>query len=459
MKSHRTSKWERHRTHWLLLAILVMGCRMRMYGQTPGDSDGDSPKIQSATALGDIFFKSRNSLIFALGADATAQDNVLFTDADQKTFDTTAALFGRIAYQRQYQKTSFGLDYSLGSRIYNRNDQYNQLTHQGGFDLQHRMTERLTFSLNDRIRVAPEFRGLYARDLVLEPAPLNTLPNSSLVLPLNKSIISTTYATISYKWSPRSQLSLGGDYSLGRYDLASLQAQTRYGVNVSYSYRLAERTTLNLSYVYSNFNQSGVQLNPTDPSITPSSKAHRHYPTVGISHQLTPSVSGFVSVGPNVIIGDSIDLITGTRLRPGVYASINAGLTLSKSIALDPRTFFSFGVDQNISDGSGLGLVAQTQTAYVSLGRLLTRKVNVAARAGYARNKFISNFDETGQEVVTNGILAGANLRISLTERLSFHADYHYVRQLSTGFHETIPASLSWNGIVVGLSYSIPIFF
>ena len=103
--------------------------------------------------------------------------------------------------------------------------------------------------------------------------PCNTLPNSSLVLPLNKSIINTTYATISYKWSPRSQLSLGGDYSLGRYDLASLQAQTRYGVNVSYSYRLAERTTLNLSYAYSNFDQSRVQLNPTDPSITPSSKA------------------------------------------------------------------------------------------------------------------------------------------------------------------------------------------
>ena len=152
-------------------------------------------------------------------------------------------------------------------------------------------------------------------------------------------------------------------------------------------------------------------------------------------------------------------MITGTRLRPGVYASINAGLTLSKSIALDPRTFFSFGVDQNVSDGSGLGLVAQTQTAYVSLGRLLTRKVNVATSAGYARNKFLRNFDETGQEVVTNGIFAGANLRISLTERLSFNADYNYIRQLSTGFHETIPGRLSWNGILVGLSYNIPVFF
>ena len=88
-------------------------------------------KIHSATALGDIFFKSRNSLIFALGADAMAQDNVLFTDADQKTFDTTAALFGRIAYQRQYQKTSFGLDYSLGSRIYNRNDRVQPIDSSG----------------------------------------------------------------------------------------------------------------------------------------------------------------------------------------------------------------------------------------------------------------------------------------------------------------------------------------
>ena len=113
MRNH-TSKWDRHRRDWFFVAILMMSYEPRMYGQTPGDSDGDGPKIHSATALGDIFFKSRNSLIFALGAHATAQDNVLFTDADQKTFDTTAALFGRIAYQRQYQKTSFGLDYSLG---------------------------------------------------------------------------------------------------------------------------------------------------------------------------------------------------------------------------------------------------------------------------------------------------------------------------------------------------------
>jgi hypothetical protein len=438
----------------------MIGYGPRIYGQTPGDSRSDDRKVHSATALGDIFFKSQNSLIFSFSADEMVQDNVFFTDTDSRTFDTSTNLSGRIAFQRQYQKTSINLDYGLGSRIYNRNPEYNQLTHEGGFDLQHRMTDRLTFSLHDRIQVTPESRNPFGRDLVLDPAPATILPNSSLILPLNKSVINTTYVDLSYTLSPRSHLSLNGNYSVGRYQLSGLQDQNRYGASVSYSYRLAERTTLNLSYDFSYFELSGSQVNPTsDLPITSSGKVRHHYAYVGISHQLTPSISGFVNVGPSVLVGDSIDLGTGFRLRPGVYASVNAGVVLSKSVALDPRTFFSFGVNQDISDGSGLGVVTQTQFGYVSLGRLLTRKVNTAITAGYARNKFLNSFDSTGREIVTNGVSAGANLRIRVTERLDFHADYRYLRQLSTGFYETIPGSLAWNGFLVGLSYNIPVFF
>src|SRR5262249_11331083 len=225
-----------------------------------------------------------------------------------------------------------------------------------------------------------------------------------------------------------------------------------------YSYKLGERTALNLSYIFNYFTFSdSTPRGVLGSSITPANLARNHLAYVGIRQQLTPSVSVFANVGPSITIGDSFDTGQGLRIHPGVRPSIDAGILLGQSI--DPRTFFSLSISQSTSDGMGLGTAAELQTAGVSLGRRLSKSISTAITANYNHNRFLTDFESSGQPITTNGVTIGSNLRIGLTDRLFLNASYRYYHQVSSGFVAAIPGNLSGNIALVGLSYSIPVFF
>lgn len=437
-----------------------------VHGQTRGEVPQEKKseeanteaKVSSATALGDIFFKSRNSLIFGFNAVETNQDNVLFGDGNH--FDTSTMLASRVAYQRQYQKTTLALDYTLGGRIYNRYSEYNQLTHDGGFDVHYRFTPRLSLSLGDRFSVTPQAGRLFQRDYVIDPLGSNILPNTSLLLRLNKSTLNTAYTNLVYQLSRKAEVSFGANASIYRFDQVNLRDENRYGTGISYSYKLAAPTTLNVGYNFNYFDVSGSEAGPNTASpITPSHIVRHHYPYVGITQQLTPAVAVFVGAGPSITIGDSVNLSTGYRLRPGVHPSVNAGIVLSRALALDPRTFVSFSIDQHLSDGLGLGAVSQVQSAGASIGRRFTKRTMGAVSASYSRNQFLNDFDQSGRATTTNGIIIAPSFRINVTEQFNFHASYYRYRQLSTGFLDAIPQRLLGDVFLVGISYNIPVFF
>jgi hypothetical protein len=450
----------------LICCTIPMFSAIQIHGQTDSkvpeekksEESSAEAKTSSATALGDIFFKSRNSLIFGFNAAETNQENALFGDGNH--FDTTTVLASRVAYQRQYQRTTLAVDYTLGGLIYNRYSEYNQLTHDGGFDVHYRFTPRLTLSLGDRVSITPQAGRLFQRDYVVDLLGSGILPNTSLLLRLNKSSLNTAYATLVYQLSRKSEISFGANNSISRFDQANLREQNRYGASISYSYQLAARTALNMGYNFNYFDVSGSDISPNpDSLVTPSHLVRSHFPYVGITQQLTPAVAVVVSAGPSIIIGDSVNLGTGYRLRPGVHPSINAGIVLSKALTLDPRTFVSFNVGQNLSDGLGLGAVSQVQTAGASIGRRLTKRATGAVIVSYSRNQFLTDFDQSGREITTNGITIAPSVRINVTDQFNFHASYFRYRQLSTGFLDAIPAHLLGNVFAVGISYNIPVFF
>jgi len=422
---------------------------------SPADSDTKPP---SATALGDIFFKSRNSLLVSFGADEIVQDNALYDSEGSERFDTSTHMYSRVAYQRQYPRTSFELDYTLGGRIYNRSSTYNQIVHDGGISVSRKLSPRWALTLADRASVTPDAGRILQGDLVISPLPPDVLPNNTVILRLNKTILNTAYIDFNVQRSRRSSFSFGANSTISRFEQGNLREQNRYGSHLSYNYQMSERTIFNVGY---NFNYFDITTNdvPVSGPITPSHLVRNHYPYIGVSHQFNRLVSGFVDVGPNYTVGDSINLGTSLHFKPGVRASVNAGIVLAQSLSLDPRTFFSMNLNQSVSDGFGLGAVVQRQIASASLGRRVTRNTTIAATGGYSRNKFLTDFDESGEEIITNSVYVGANLRINLTERFNFHANYNRVRQLSTGFFELIPARLSGNTAAVGIAYTIPMFF
>jgi len=204
--------------------LCVLGISLEALGQTekssgkPGDKPSitDDRRLPSATALGDIFFRSANSFVFSLGVQQSATDNLYFSPAGsvagsdaQNGYIPFTSLSGRVAYQRQLQRTTFGLEYGASGLLFRTRDSGDFLSQDGGFQLSYRVTPRATLSFGDRLSVAPAPGRFFRRDSVLPSVPSQILPNNTLFVGLNRTIANTGLAGFSYQLSRRSQLSLG----------------------------------------------------------------------------------------------------------------------------------------------------------------------------------------------------------------------------------------------------------
>jgi hypothetical protein len=418
--------------------------------------------LPSATALGDIFFQSANSLIFSLGVQESVTDNLYFsyltgTADEQSGYIPFTTVSGRVAYQRQLQRTTFGLDYGVSGQLFRERDSSDFLSQDGGIDLSYQLTPRATFSIGDRLSISPAPGRFYRRDSVLPPVQSQILPNDTLYVGLNRTIANTGLGRFSYQLSRRGQLTFGGNGTITRFQQKDLSEMNQFGGQVGYSYQVAERTTVSLGYNFGYYDFAPPRTQTATDAYSGISRSHLAY--VGISQQLTRGMGVFIQAGPSYVVGNTIGFFGGTGRDPGLRASVNGGLTFGEAISLDPRTFFSIHAGQNISDGYGLGGLTQTQSAGVSLGRRMTKKLTGSVQSEYSRNQFLLSLDENGNPYTTNGISAGVNLSFNATERFNIFANYLYFKQLSNGFSTLIPARADGNTFTVGLNYSFPIYY
>jgi len=433
-------------------------------GDTKPSKEGDR-KLPSATALGDIFFQSTNSLIFSLGVQESVTDNLHFSPAgpirgtggEQRGHIPFTTLSGRMAYQRQLQRTTFGLDYGASGLLFRTRDSGDFVTQDGGIHLSYRLTPRATFSVGDRVSVSPAPGRLFRRDSVLPTVPSQILPNSSLFVGLNRTITNTGLTSFSYELSRRAQLTLGANGTITRFQQKDLSEMNQSGGQLGYSYHVAERTTISVGYNFAYYDFSPPRTQTTTAVYSGIARSHLGY--IGITQQLTPAIGLFIQAGPNYIVGNSLNFFGGPGRRPGLRASVNGGLTFGEAISLDPRTFFAIHAGQDISDGYGLGGITQTQSAGVSLGRRMTKKLTGSVQSDFSRNQFLLSLDEGGKPVTTNGISSGVNLSLNATERFNLFANYIYFKQLSSGFFTLIPRRTDGNTFTVGLNYNFPVFF
>ena len=127
-------------------------------GQLPSTSTtADELRIPSANALGSIFFESRNSLIFSLGAAESFTNNLYYSGLSYVQYGNGSgytgnyfpitSLTGRVAYQRETQKTTLQIDYGVGYGIITQGNTNNFLSQDGGIYITHRVTPRFNFNI------------------------------------------------------------------------------------------------------------------------------------------------------------------------------------------------------------------------------------------------------------------------------------------------------------------------
>lgn len=442
-----------------------------MQGQQPSTSTtADEPRIPSANALGSIFFESRNSLIFSLGAAETLTNNLYYSGLSYLQYGNGSgytgnyfpitSLTGRVAYQRESQKTTLQIDYGLGYGIITQGGTDNFLSQDGGIYVSHRVTPRFNFNIGSGAYVSPFTNRSYAPVGILPPNIPNIIPNNSLIMGYGRAIGSTTRGGFSYELSRRSSFNTNIYYTLTRYQQVGSYSMNQPGVNAEYDYRLKERTSMQLGYLFSYYSFDNRQRLSSGTFTQGSSIYRNHFPYIGLTHQITSGISGSIQVGPNFSIGNPIYYVGGgTGVRPGPYLGVNGTLTFSEAISHDPRTFYTINVGQLVSDGSGLGYVTVTRNAGGSVGHLFTRKLLGSISGSYTHSQFPMNLDPNGQPLTTSGASAGALLRLNTSQRFQIFANYLYFHQLSYGFSGYIPGSGSGNTFTIGINYLHPIFF
>ena len=430
----------------------------------------DDDKTPSAGALGSIFFKSRNSLVFSMNATESVTDNLYLSqvsvlqfarpDSPSGKYIPFTNLSGRITYQRQYARTVFGLDYALGGLIFTQKQTDGLLVHDGGIYVNYRATPRLSFNVASRAYVSPAPGRFFRSDSVLPDPGLGAIPNSTLFLGYGRSISGFSNAGFSYEINRRSTFSTSANYALTRFRQKGAYPMDQFGSAGQYAYRLSERNTVNLGYAF-NYYDFGSRQGVTSGLFDAGHNIFRnHFAYIGFGSQLTPSVHFSINAGPNYIIGHPVFFFGGgLGQRPGLRLGVNGTVTFSQSMALDPRTFFSINTGQNISDGAGVGYLTQTQNASASLGRLLTRRLLASVGGGYSRNKLLMNLDTSGRPLTTNGISAQSLLRLNVSQRFQVFGSYIYFRQLSGDFNALVPSNAHGSTFTLGIGYALPIFY
>lgn len=440
-------------------------------GQQPSTSTMvNEIRIPSANALGSIFFESRNSLIFSVGAAETFTDNLYYSGLSYLQYSNGStytgnyfpitSLTGRVAYQREWQKTTLQIDYGLAYGIITKAGPDNFLSQDGGIYVSHRVTPRFNFNIGSSAFVSPFTNRSYTPVEILPANIPNIVPNNSLIMGYGRAIGSTTNGGFSYDLSRRSSFNTNFYYTLTRYQQVGSYSMNQPGVRAEYSYRLKERTSMQLGYLFSYYSFDNRETLSGGTTSQGSSIYRNHFPYVGLTHQITSGISGSIQVGPNFTIGNPIYYVGGgTGTRPGPYLGVNGTLTFSEAVSHDPRTFYTIGLGQLVSDGSGLGYVTVTRYFGGSVGHLFTRKLLGSINGGYTRSDFPMNLDSNGQALDTSGVSAGAFLRLNMNQKFQVYANYLYFRQLSSGFSGYIPGNGSGNAFTIGINYLHPIFF
>ena len=202
-------------------------------------------------------------------------------------------------------------------------------------------------------------------------------PGQTILTPRGQSLSSSTAVELDTKLTPRTSITLVGDYSLLHYFDEPLANYGDAGFQAGYNYQATRNDTIAVSYSFSAFRYSNV-----DQSI--------NINTVQASYgrRVTGRLAFQIAAGPQFV--SSTSAITASTTAPVSTASSVSALywTLNTSLQYQlRRASLAATYNHGVSGGSGLLAGAETDVVSASVGSQVSRKLNVGWNVGYSRNK------------------------------------------------------------------------
>jgi len=337
-------------------------------------------------------------------------------------YRTLYGLYPSISFNSSGLRSNVQLSYAFGLNRSPSGQGLRSESHSfsGGFNTSVSQNLRLRFS-NSFTRSSDFTTFNVFRGIILTPEGL--LFDFDTIALLQNSYRNNASLTFDYTLSSDSSLSFRAGHSIQRFDSefsGRLSNQTSLRGNVAYSQTLSDRTGWNLSYSASQRDFDEFQRTLT------------HNTGLGLSRQLSPTVSLSLSGGPSYL--QSVD----TQADSLGY---NASVRISKAFE---KNLISLSYNHLNGTSTGVGSVSNTDTIAFNFSQTLGRKVNIQTNLSvYETTAVLDN------PVETRGGLASVLLSFLMNDNwaLSLGATYRIQDEtnLSDGEQKRVYVSLSFN--------------
>ncbi len=339
-------------------------------------------------------------------------------------YRTLYGLYPSISFNSSGLRSNVQLSYAFGLNRSPSGQGLRSESHSfsGGFNTS--LTQNFDLSFSNSFTRSSDFTTFNVfRGIILTPEGL--LFDFDTIALLENTYANDARLALNYALGSHSSLSFGAGHSFLHFEQSPdvsgrLSNQTGFHGNVAYSQTLSDRTGWNLSYSASQRDFDEFQRTLT------------HNTGLGLSRQLSPTVSLSLSGGPSYL--QSVD----TQADSLGY---NASVRISKAFE---KNLISLYYNHLNGTSTGVGSVSNTDTIAFNFSQTLGRKVNIQTNLSvYETTAVLDN------PVETRGGLASVLLSFLMNDNWALNLGATYRTQdetnLSDGEQKRVYVSLSFN--------------
>ena len=444
----------------LLRGLVVLGLALPAFGQYAGPAILSRGEAPAALAVPSVDFT------FSITLGGTYTDGLVGITANNQENLTRKGSYGGAATlglsgSHSWKHTHIGLNYSGAVAEY-AHAPITGISQGASFGLSHQLSRHMSFSLSESAGWFTQFPPAtvtLSSSVPFDPSQSN-IPTTDFYD--NRTIYSTTSASLTYQFTSRLSVSFGGGYFTNLRRSSALYSATGESASGDVQYRLSRRVTMGVGYGFSHFGFSNHIGSSIIHSATMSLSARlsrgTEFSLFGGASVVTSSFEESIPISPAILaILCPPNLVTTCPLAPSVVIN-NNNLWAPDFGARISHSFHRGAVYVNggeaITPGNGLFLTSRSQNVSAGYGYSGLRRWSLSTGVSYVRSLSLGNI-QGGYGQVSGSFAMSRQIMGHLSFVTSFSATQYQSGSFTSYNH------LIYSG-AVGLGYSsrsIPVRF
>jgi len=278
--------------------------------------------------------------------------------------------------------TTFHLDYQANFESFAKHSSENHISHRGSLGFVSQLTPALSLRVTDTLVITEESRDRI--DVINQFAGLRPASEQGR----RRTVTNIADSALDIQLGTRSTLGLVFNSIVNNVDIPTEVDETSYsvGVNLGYLTDVARGSKVSLSYLVT------LHTFRENAPVTPGNETadfQVHDVKVGFRHELTPTLSGNVAIGPSFITSKDPQLDGDSGFA--------ANLEVTKTFSIGRA---SLNYARNFTSGGGAGGASITDILRLAFFAEITGKLTAVLDSSFSHYNFRNI---TASQVVTNG--------------------------------------------------------